>query len=309
MADERYSVKELADRTGVTPRTVYYYVSEGLLPPPEGGGPASTYGVEHLARLELIRRLKDEFLPLAEIRRRLEGLSTGEILALLDAPREPAPPDDARAYLRQVLGPRTADAGRSDSRRSDRAGRFRRTEKPSFCALPVPPPVPPPVSSPRVAPAPAIPDAAVPDSVAPDAASLRGATGPDAGYDEVEGEPAAPSAFATPWLAAPQHPAPQRPAPLPPEPPVDASPGRVVPSARAVPDPPTLADEVAPAAPRLDTFPEPTVAPSPPMPSAQTWERLRISDEVELHVRQGTSPGARRRIARMVDALRRILRD
>ena len=107
----RYTVKELADRGGVTPRTIYYYVSEGLLPPPERGGPATTYRDEHLARLRLIRRLKEEYLPLAEIRRRLAGLSAAEVEALLDAPPAAPPTESAREYLARVLGP--ADARRA----------------------------------------------------------------------------------------------------------------------------------------------------------------------------------------------------
>jgi len=103
---EGYTVKELADRAGVTPRTVYYYVSEGLLPPPEGGGPATTYRDEHLARLRLIRRLKDEYLPLAEIRRRLAGLSQEEVAGLVAAPRPAPPRESARAYLARILGSR-----------------------------------------------------------------------------------------------------------------------------------------------------------------------------------------------------------
>lgn len=106
MADRHegaYTVKELADRGDVTPRTVYYYVSEGLLLPPRGGGPAATYGDDHLARLRLIRRLKEQYLPLAEIRARMAGLSSGEVEALLD--ERPTPPEEgAREYLARVLG-------------------------------------------------------------------------------------------------------------------------------------------------------------------------------------------------------------
>ena len=71
-------IGELVARAGVTPRTVRYYVAEGLLPPPSGAGPRATYGDEHLERLREIRRMKDSYLPLREIRRRLAG---GEGLA------------------------------------------------------------------------------------------------------------------------------------------------------------------------------------------------------------------------------------
>ena len=64
-------IAELARRAGVTPRTIRYYVAEGLLPPPGGRGQRRAYGRAHLERLETIRQLKVAYLPLHEIRRRL----------------------------------------------------------------------------------------------------------------------------------------------------------------------------------------------------------------------------------------------
>src|SRR6185369_6532993 len=101
--DERYSLTELADLAGVTPRTVRYYLAQGLLPAVGQTGPGSKYDAGHLARLRVIRRLQAEHLPLAEIRRRLETLDDGEIRELVDA-GEPTPPTDtALEYLRNVL--------------------------------------------------------------------------------------------------------------------------------------------------------------------------------------------------------------
>jgi DNA-binding transcriptional MerR regulator len=102
--DERYSLTELADLAGVTPRTVRYYLAQGLLPAVGQMGPGSKYDSGHLARLRLVRRLQAEHLPLAEIRRRLETLSDEEVRDLVGA-TEPAPPaDTALEYLRTVLG-------------------------------------------------------------------------------------------------------------------------------------------------------------------------------------------------------------
>ena len=101
--DERFSLTELADLGGVTPRTVRYYLGQGLLPAVGPSGPGSKYDATHLARLRLIRRLQAEHLPLAEIRRRLEGLDDAEIRHLVGS-REPAPPaGSALDYLRTVL--------------------------------------------------------------------------------------------------------------------------------------------------------------------------------------------------------------
>ena len=68
-----YTLRELTDAAGVSARTVRYYITEGLLPPPHGMGPASVYTEEHLERLRQIAALKAAYLPLKEIRRRLLG--------------------------------------------------------------------------------------------------------------------------------------------------------------------------------------------------------------------------------------------
>ena len=84
--DDRYSLTELADLAGVTPRTVRFYLAQGLLPAVGQSGPGSKYDADHLARLRLIRRLQAEHLPLAEIRRRLDDLDPGEIRDLAGDP-------------------------------------------------------------------------------------------------------------------------------------------------------------------------------------------------------------------------------
>jgi DNA-binding transcriptional MerR regulator len=68
---ESFELNALADRAGVSPRTVRYYIQQGLLPAPDKG-PGAHYGPEHLERLLLIKRFQREHLPLAEIRRLLE---------------------------------------------------------------------------------------------------------------------------------------------------------------------------------------------------------------------------------------------
>jgi len=97
-----WSIGELAEQTGVTPRTVRYYVAEGLLPAPGGTGQQRTYTAEHLRRLRAIKRLKEAYLPLEEIRRRLAALPPEEVERLAEAPptREPG---SALDYLATVL--------------------------------------------------------------------------------------------------------------------------------------------------------------------------------------------------------------
>ena len=62
-----YKVSELAEKAGVTKRTIHYYISKGLLLPPEGSGVNSVYNDEHLNRLLLIKKLQSEYMPLNKI--------------------------------------------------------------------------------------------------------------------------------------------------------------------------------------------------------------------------------------------------
>lgn len=99
-----YSLADLCDLADVTPRTVRYYIAQGLLRPPSGAGPAARYDDGHLYRLRLIRRLQRDHLPLGEIRNRLGALSDPDVERLAS---EPAPAtDSASAYIARVLGAR-----------------------------------------------------------------------------------------------------------------------------------------------------------------------------------------------------------
>ena len=82
----KMTIGELADAAGVTVRTIRYYVNEGLLPPPEQSGRYALYENWYLDRLELIRRWKDAYLPLKEIRTRIAPLSNEEVRRMLKQP-------------------------------------------------------------------------------------------------------------------------------------------------------------------------------------------------------------------------------
>ncbi|MFD9909272.1 MerR family transcriptional regulator [Streptomyces sp. NPDC059063] len=75
-ADEAtFTVDELAARAGVTVRTIRFYGTKGLLPPPViGPRRVGHYGPAHLSRLVLIEELKDQGMTLAAIERYLERL-------------------------------------------------------------------------------------------------------------------------------------------------------------------------------------------------------------------------------------------
>ncbi len=77
------SIEELEERTGVATRTIRFYIAEGLLPGPGSRGKGALYREDHLLRLQLIRQLTEQRLPLADVRRRLANLSLEEVRELL----------------------------------------------------------------------------------------------------------------------------------------------------------------------------------------------------------------------------------
>lgn len=99
---EPLDLAELSARADVSVRTIRFYIQQGLLPSPESRGPGAHYTAEHLDRLRLIKRLQREHLPLAEIRRRLEGLGAAEIARLAEETAA-RPRSSARDYIRQAL--------------------------------------------------------------------------------------------------------------------------------------------------------------------------------------------------------------
>jgi DNA-binding transcriptional MerR regulator len=97
------TLADLARLADVTPRTVRYYVAQGLLPSPGQAGPGSRYPESTLPRLQLIREMQRNHLPLAEIRSRLAGVTDAEIAGLV-TPAAPPPSDTAIDYIRGLLG-------------------------------------------------------------------------------------------------------------------------------------------------------------------------------------------------------------
>lgn len=73
MGLRRYSIGELAERGGVTRRTVRYYIQKGVIPPPLGRGRGEHYGDEHLTALLRVKSLQEQGAALDEIRRHLAG--------------------------------------------------------------------------------------------------------------------------------------------------------------------------------------------------------------------------------------------
>lgn len=85
----RYTIADLEHETGVSARTIRYYISEGLLQPAYGRGPSATYDADHLLRLRMIQQLKDERLPLADIKERISQLTPDDIAVMLKVQMAP----------------------------------------------------------------------------------------------------------------------------------------------------------------------------------------------------------------------------
>jgi DNA-binding transcriptional MerR regulator len=97
-ASGEYTVDEVAELTRTTVRTIRWYQSEGLLPPPRRVGRVAVYDAEHLSRLEAIRDLQEHGLTLTAIRRLLDR-----------APGSAAP--TALAFVRTAVAQTVAPGG------------------------------------------------------------------------------------------------------------------------------------------------------------------------------------------------------
>jgi DNA-binding transcriptional MerR regulator len=107
-AGESLTVDELADRTGMTVRTVRFYASEGLLPPPERRGRVAYYGPQHRMRLDLIRTLQEHGYTLSAIQR---------VLARIPADAPPAEYAVQSAVLAPWLPDQTEEIDRASLER------------------------------------------------------------------------------------------------------------------------------------------------------------------------------------------------
>lgn len=90
MTGSEYLIHELARITGVSVRTIRFYIDEGVLPESQSGrGKYKTYSEEYVDRLNLIGCLKRMHLPLAEIVSRVAPLTRQQVLQeLKDIPEQ-----------------------------------------------------------------------------------------------------------------------------------------------------------------------------------------------------------------------------
>ena len=99
MIDE-HSINELAHKVGVSPRTIRYYIEEGLLPEPLGSGRHQRYGREHEVRLRVAKALRDLGLTVKGVRTALASTP----ITVLERRLASLPPDASAEQVGELLG-------------------------------------------------------------------------------------------------------------------------------------------------------------------------------------------------------------
>jgi len=85
-AEGEMTIRQLAERTGMTVRNIRAHQTRGLLPPPVVRGRTGYYSEEHVARIELTREMQADGLNLEAIRRVLDS-GEGSASAIFDFTR------------------------------------------------------------------------------------------------------------------------------------------------------------------------------------------------------------------------------
>ncbi len=84
--DDELTLEDLASQSGLSLRTVRYYIQEGLLPGPDTLGKNARYSRKHLDRLELIQKFKKMHQPLSDIRMIIRDMTSEQVTAILEDP-------------------------------------------------------------------------------------------------------------------------------------------------------------------------------------------------------------------------------
>ncbi|MEN9417558.1 MAG: hypothetical protein RI988_1178 [Pseudomonadota bacterium] len=94
--EDRFSIHELATLSGLSTRTVRYYITEGLVDRPHGAKRGAWYAQRHLQQLLLIRRWTEAGLSLERVRELQAG-------APEDAPMRTTRPGTVEVWSRVTL--------------------------------------------------------------------------------------------------------------------------------------------------------------------------------------------------------------
>jgi DNA-binding transcriptional MerR regulator len=128
-ADAEMTIRELAERTGMTVRNIRAHQTRGLLPPPVVRGRTGYYNEQHVARIELTREMQADGLNLEAIRRVFETSdgSAEEIFDFTRALRMPFEDETPEIYEQKEIAA-TWGAGNVDPeliRRGEKLGTLR----------------------------------------------------------------------------------------------------------------------------------------------------------------------------------------
>lgn len=91
MTNNRYTIGDLENETGLKRRTIHYYSKKGVIPSPGGSGLGSYYTDIHLCRLKLIKHLKKSHLKLTGITEAFDAMSVDDMQRLLKRVKKETP--------------------------------------------------------------------------------------------------------------------------------------------------------------------------------------------------------------------------
>src|SRR4051794_25059629 len=100
-AEDEMTIRQLAERTGMTVRNIRAHQTRGLLPPPVVRGRTGYYNEDHVARIQLTREMQADGLNLEAIRRVFEisnGSAVEEIFDFTRALRMPFEDESPEIY-------------------------------------------------------------------------------------------------------------------------------------------------------------------------------------------------------------------
>jgi DNA-binding transcriptional MerR regulator len=85
---EDYTLEDLERMSGMSIRTLRFYIQEGLLPGPDTRGKFARYSKKHIDTIRFIHRLKEVHMPLQQIRHLLDTMSSGDIERIIQSKSE-----------------------------------------------------------------------------------------------------------------------------------------------------------------------------------------------------------------------------
>lgn len=109
MNQELMTIRQLAERAGVTQRTIRYYTDEGLIDAPVDRVRTPRYTERHLLQLLAAARLKASFLPLRVIRARLAGMDDAELHDVIKSAPQPVEEIVANEVVNEVVASHHVD--------------------------------------------------------------------------------------------------------------------------------------------------------------------------------------------------------